>query len=303
MLSIFKSAFKDFVDDECPVRAAALAYYTVFALPPLLILLAILAGAVWNPIEVERAMSAQFATLIGTEAAESITVMVREADRPGAGGAMATLLGVAGLLFGATGALLQLQGALNKAWEVELPRSKAGLKGFLLKRLLSLGMILVVAFLLVVSLVVSAAIAAVGERATFFPEAALHVANAVVSFVVVTTLFAAIFKYLPDRSGVAWRDVWVGAVATSLLFVAGKFLIGLYLARSEPGSAYGAASALAVILVWIYYSGMIVLFGAELTQASGGRGVPRSHRFVRTNETAPRAAAPRPARPPHRGPG
>lgn len=303
MLSVFKSAIKDFLDDECPVRAAALAYYTVFALPPLLILLTLLAGVVWDPAEVERALGAQFATLVGRDASDTITAMIRRADRPGSGGMLATVLGVGGLLFGATGAFLQLQGALNRAWEVEPDKSKAGLEGFLLKRLLSLGMILGVAFLLVVSLVVTAAISAVGARFTGVSESVLQVANAVVSLVVLATLFAAIFKYLPDRHDVPWRDVWVGGAATSLLFVVGKLLIGLYLGRSEPGSAYGAASALAVILVWIYYAGMIVLFGAELTQAWSRRGTPRLNRFVRTNETAPRAAAPRPARTPHRGPG
>lgn len=266
MIALLKNASKDFLEDECPVRAAALAYYTVFALPPLLILLILLAGLVWDPAEVQRALGAQFATLVGSEAAETITAMVQRADRPGAGGIGATLLGVAGLLFGATGAFLQLQGALNHVWEAEPEASAGGFKGFVLKRLLSFGMILVVAFLLVVSLVVSAAITAFGERFTALPEPVLHVANMLVSFAVVTTLFALIFEYLPDTE-VPRRAAWIGAVVTSLLFVVGKLLIGLYLGHSEPGSAYGAASALAVILIWIYYSGMIVLFGAELTQA------------------------------------
>jgi membrane protein len=274
VIASFKTAIKDFLEDECPVRAAALAYYTVFALPPLLILLVVLAGLVWDPAEVERALGAQFTALIGSEAAETITGMVRSADRPGTGGIGTTLLGLGGLLFGATGAFLQLQGALNHAWEVEPDKSAGGVKGFLLKRMLSFGMILGIAFLLVVSLVVSAGIAALGERYSPFSEPLLHVVNFVVSFVVLTALFAMIFKYLPDTD-VRWRDAWVGAVATSLLFVVGKLLIGLYLGRSEPGSAYGAASALAVILIWIYYSGMIVLFGAELTQAWSQRRAPR----------------------------
>jgi membrane protein len=276
VIAVLRTAFKEFLSDDCQVRAAALAYYTVFALPPLLILLIMVAGLVWDPAEVERALGAQFTSLIGTEASETLTEMVRTADKPGTNGALATTLGVLGLLFGATGAFLQLQGALNAAWDVQPDPKARGIRHFVLKRLLSLGMILCVAFLLIVSLVVSALIAAAGERLTFLPEPALYAANLVVSFAVTTTLFAAIFKYLPDVD-IGWRDVWVGAVATSLLFVIGKFLIGLYLGRSEPGNAYGAASALAVILVWIYYSGMIVLFGAELTQAWSTRHASSEH--------------------------
>ena len=280
MITLLKSAFKDFLEDECQVRAAALAYYTVFALPPLLILLIMLAGLVWDPAEVQRALGAQFATLVGSEASEAITGMVRSADRPGSGGIGATILGFAGLLFGATGAFLQLQAALNKAWEVEPDKSAGGIKGFVLKRLLSFGMILGIGFLLVVSLVVSAAISAIGGRFTALPEPVLHVANLVVSFAVLTSLFALMFRYLPDTD-VPWRSAWFGGVVTSVLFVVGKLLIGLYLGRSEPGSAFGAASALAVILIWIYYSGMILLFGAELTQAWMQRHVPEQDRLRR----------------------
>ena len=281
MKQVLSVTIKDFFQDDCPVRAAALAYYTVFALPPLLILLILLAGLVWDPADIQKALGAQFASLIGSDAAQTITAMVQRADRPSTHGVLGTILGFAGLLFGATGAFLNLQAALNHAWEVKPDKSRSGIKGFLLKRLLSFGMILGIAFLLIVSLVVSAAISAIGQRYSPLPEPALHVVNAVVSLVVVTVLFAAIFKFLPDTH-VRWQNAWVGAITTSLLFVVGKLLIGLYLGRSQPGNAYGAASALAVILVWIYYSGMIVLFGAELTQAwskrHGGSTTPAAVR-------------------------
>lgn len=266
MLSILKRAFRDFSDDECPVRAAALAYYTVFALPPLLVLLLMLAGLLWDPQDVQRAMETQFASLLGREGAATIHGMIQSADRPGSGGLFATVLSLGMLLFGATGAFLQLQSALNRAWEVKPDPDQGGVKLFLTKRLLSVGMILGVAFLMLVSLALSALISALGDTLTFIPAPVLYVVNFAVSFGVMTLLFAAIFRILPDAT-IEWRDVWVGALVTSLLFVGGKFVLGLYLGRSSPGDAFGAASALAVILVWVYYAGMIVLFGAEFTQS------------------------------------
>jgi membrane protein len=266
MLSILKRAFRDFSDDECPVRAAALAYYTVFALPPLLVLLLLLAGVLWDPQDVQRAMETQFASLVGQQGASAIHGMIQSADRPGSGGLVASVISIGMLLFGATGAFLQLQSALNRAWEVKPDPGSGGLRNFVMKRLLSLGMILGISFLLIVSLAVSALIGAIGDSLTFIPQPVMYAANFVISFAVLTILFATIFKVLPDAE-IAWRYVWVGATVTSLLFVIGKFAIGLYLGRSSPGDAFGAASALAVILVWVYYAGMIVLFGAEFTQA------------------------------------
>jgi membrane protein len=266
MLSLLNKAFRDFRDDECPTLAAALAYYTVFALPPLLILLIMVAGAVWDPADVQRSLETQFSGLVGREAAGAIHEMIRQGDRAGDRGVVATILGTVALLFGATGAFIQLQSALNRAWEVKPDPKRGGIKNFLGKRLLSLGMVLGIAFLLVVSLAMSAAVSALGNSLTFMPEPALHAVNLGLSLVIFTLLFAAMFKILPDAE-IEWRDVWVGAAVTTALLVLGKFLIGLYLGRSEPGSAFGAASALAVILIWIYYAGMILLFGAEFTQA------------------------------------
>jgi membrane protein len=270
MLDFLKHILRDFSEDECSVRAAALAYYTVFALPPLLILLTVVVGFFWDPMEVQRSLETQFSSLVGAEAGQAIREMLTHAKRPGAGGVLATVVGLGALLFGALGAFMQLQGALNRAWEVKPDPKKGGIRRFIAKRVLSAGMILAVAFLLMVSLALSAFLSALGSRLTFIPEPALHTVDATLSFAVITVLFAAIFRFLPDAE-IAWRDVWLGALVTAMLFVVGKFAIGFYLGRSAPGDAYGAAGALAVILVWIYYGGMIVLFGAEFTQAWAGR--------------------------------
>lgn len=294
MLSILKRALRDFIDDECPVRAAALAYYTVFALPPLLVLLIMLAGALWDPQDVQRALETQFASLVGQQGASAIHGMIQSGDRPGSGGVLASVISIGMLLFGATGAFLQLQGALNRAWEVRPDPKSGGLRNFVMKRMLSLGMILGVAFLLIVSLAISALLAALGDSLTFIPAPVMYAVNFVVSFAVLTLLFAAIFKILPDAK-VEWRHVWAGAATTSLLFVIGKFAIGLYLGRSSPGDAFGAASALAVILVWVYYAGMIVLFGAEFTQAwatsRGGKIEPEKGAVRFDRGTAPMSAS------------
>lgn len=265
MLTFLKRILRDFNEDECSVRAAALAYYTVFALPPLLILLTMVVGVFWDPAEVQQSLERQFSTLVGDEGGRAIRDMLAHAKRPGTG-IIAGSLGVIALLFGAIGAFMQLQAALNRAWEVKPDPGKGGVRQFIAKRILSAGMILAVAFLLVVSLAASAVVSALGARMAFMPAPALHAVDVTLSFAVITVMFAAIFRILPDAE-VAWRDVWVGALVTSCLFVAGKFAIGLYLGRSAPGDAFGAAGALAVILVWIYYAGMIVLFGAEFTQA------------------------------------
>lgn len=292
VVSILKQSGKDFMDDNCPRMAAALAYYTIFSLPPLLILIITIVGAVWDPQTIRAAMEGQFAQMMGPQAAGEIHAMIENANRPGSGGALRTILGVAALIFGATGAFIQLQDALNQAWEVEPDPDQGGLKNFLLKRVFTFGMILGIGFLLLVSLVLSAALSAFGEVLSGMLPGGLsgvflHVLNLGISFAIITLLFAALFKVVPDAK-IGWRDVWVGAGATAVLFVAGKFLIGLYLGNSDPGQAFGAAGSLAVLLLWIYYSGLIVLFGAEFTQAwaeSRGSGIEPEPGAVRVVET------------------
>ena len=288
LLQLLKAAFKDFGEDECGIRAAALAYFTVFALPPLLTLLIMVAGIIWDPQDVQQALTSQFSGMMGESGGEQISTIIAQSDRPGSGGLFATLASVAGLAFGATGAFIQLQGALNRAWEVKPDPAKGGIMRFITKRLLSLGMVLGIGFLLAVSLALTAGISALGGAiGSGIPEGVMHVVTFVVSFAVLGLLFAAMFKVLPDAE-IAWRDIWVGAFTTAALFVAGKFAIGFYLGRSNPGDAFGAAGALAVVLVWAYYSGMILLFGAEFTQEwakQRGSGIAPEKGAVRVVES------------------
>ena len=265
---LLKESAKDFSDDECPRMAAALAYYTVFALPPLLILILMIVGSFVSRDTVSEALSGQVGGMIGSDGAKTIQTMITQAKQPG-GGVMATLLGLGAVVLGATGAFMQLQTALDRAWEVKPDPKAGGFKNFIFKRVLSLGMVLGIAFLLLVSLALSAALTAVGGAiGALIPGASalvVGILQTLVSLAVITLLFAAIFKVLPDAV-IAWRDVWVGALVTAVLFEVGKWGIGLYLGNSNPGKAYGAAGSLAVLLVWIYYTAMIVLFGAEFTQ-------------------------------------
>jgi membrane protein len=267
---IVKDSAKDFIEDDCMDSAAALAYYTIFSLPAILVLLLTLISAVMNPTDVKGGLEGQLQSLMGPTAGEQIRTIIQQAEQKPRSGFIPTLLGFAGLLFGATGAFGQLQKALNRAWDVEPDPNQGGLKNFLSKRVFSLGMILVVAFFLLVSLVISTALTGVGGRmGGFLPSGLsapmLEVLNFVVSFGVITLLFAALFKVMPDAK-ISWRSVWVGAAVTALLFVLGKFLIGFYLGQSNPGQAYGAAGSLAVLLLWVYYSALILLFGAEFTE-------------------------------------
>lgn len=275
MLELIKATFKDFMDDDAPRLAAALSYYTVFSLPPMLILLVMIAGFFFDAQDVQGRLAQELGGAMGPDAADQITAMIEHADRPDTGGPLMLILSIAGLIFGATGAFGQLQAALNKAWEVEKDPDKSGLVALAMKRLLSFGMILVVAFLLLVSLVLSAVLGAIGsDLAAMLPGglggSALWAINLALSLLVITLLFMAMYKLLPDAQ-IAWSDVWRGALATAVLFVLGKFLLGFYISQSEPGSAYGAAGSLAVLLVWVYYSAMIFFLGAEFTQAYAER--------------------------------
>jgi len=283
-LAILKSSAKDFMADNCMLRAAALSYYTVFALPPLLILLTMLVGAIWSPETVQQALQTQFAGLVGADGGKVVSDMIASGQR-GNRNVLGTVLGFAGLLFGATGAFVSLQEALNRVWEVKPDPARGGLKIFLTKRLLSLGMLMGFVFLMVVSLAVTAALSAL-KTAIGDVGIVLQVVNVVVSLVILGGIFATMFKYLPDAQ-IAWKDVAVGGIATALLFELGKFVIGLYLGRGNPTRAFGAASALAVIFIWVYYAGILVLFGAEFTKEWAqrrGQGIKPEQGAVRVRE-------------------
>jgi membrane protein len=304
VLGIIKQSLSDFIKDDCMDAAAALSYYTIFSLPAILVLILMLVGAVMNPSDVRGGVEGQLQALMGPTAGEQIRTIIQQAQQKPRGGLLPTILGLAGLLLGATGAFGQLQKTLNRAWGVEPDPNQGGIKNFLTKRLFSFGMILVVAFLLLVSLVISAVLTGLGGKLGNFLPAGLsgpllEVLNSVISLAVITLLFAALFKVMPDAK-IAWRSVWIGAVVTAVLFVLGKFLIGFYLGRSNPGQAYGAAGSLAVLLLWIYYSSLILLFGAEFTETWAerrGEGIQPERGAVRVHREKQRvgSSAPRPA--------
>lgn len=269
-MQILKDTVSEFMADDCPRMAAALSYYTIFALPGLLILVMMVAGLFADPADLRGQVVHQIQTLMGPSAAEQVEAILRDTDRPGGGGIVTVVVGVAAILFAATGALAQLQVTLNRAWAVEPDPDRGGVRNFLMKRVLSLGMILVVAVLLLVSLLAQTVLSYYGDLVTaILPDAlsglTLRITSLVLSLAVATGLFGVIFQVVPDAR-VEWRDAWKGAAATAVLFLLGNFILGLYFSSSSPGSAYGAAGSLALLLVWVYYSAMIFFLGAELTQ-------------------------------------
>ena len=265
-----KQLFGEFSEDDCMTLAASLAYYIVFSLAPLLLVVIAIAGLVVSPEEAQRAMYGQFQYLIGAEGADQIKTMIEHVQQAETGSWIARIFGIVILLFGATGVMVNLQNALNRVWGVKPDPEAGGAWRFVTKRLLSFAMILGIAFLLLVSLVMSAAASAIADRASHLlpqglSDAAIQAVELGISFVIIAILFAFIFKFLPEAV-IRWKDVAIGALATAFLFVLGKFGIGLYLGNSNVGSAYGAASSLAILFVWVYYSSLIVLLGAEFTQ-------------------------------------
>jgi membrane protein len=273
---LLKASVSAWIEDYAPSMGAALAYYTVFSIAPLLIIVIAIAGIVFGAEASQGAIVAQLEGLIGHEGAVAVQGLLRSAREP-AQGVVAAALGAVTLLVGATTVFAELQSNLDRIWEVPAAKKASGPWSLLRQRLLSLGMVLVLGLLMLVSLVLSAALAALGTWwGGFFDgwEAALQIINFVVSFALTTGLFAAIYKMMP-RATIAWHDVWIGAVVTALLFTAGKFLIGLYLGRSGVTSAFGAAGSMVVLLIWVYYSAQIFLLGAEFTwvyaHSSGSR--------------------------------
>lgn len=274
-MDILKQTVGEFLKDDCPRMAAALSYYTMFSMPALLIIVMLVAGVFWDPAAIQGRLLTQMQTLIGADAAAQVREILRNATRPGSGGPLTIGLSVAALLFAATGAFAQLQATLNRAWGVEPDPERGDVRNFLMKRVLSFAMILGVALLLLASLVAQTLLTAFGDFVgDLFPAplsgVVLYATNLVLSLLAATLLFGAMFYIVPDAR-VRWRDAWKGAVATGVLFILGNVLLGIYLSRSNPGSAFGAAGSLALILVWIYYSSMIFFLGAELTQVLARR--------------------------------
>ena len=268
---LLKLTYQGWKEDKASRLAAALAYYTIFSLAPMLLILIAVTGFFFGQREMVQAQVLnQIEGLVGAEGREFVAGLLTSASNP-AEGIFATIVGIVTLLFGALGVFNELHNALNTIWEVKVEETKGfleSIKKVVFSRFLSFSMILGIGFLLLVSLVISAALSAVQEtigNAIPVSEILLQIVNLVISIGVITILFALIFKFLPDAE-IAWRDVWLGAFVTAVLFSLGKFLIGLYLGNSAVASSFGAAGSLVVLLLWIYYSAQILLFGAEFTQ-------------------------------------
>ena len=264
--TLIKDTFSEWSEDKAPRLSAALAYYTAFSLAPILVIVIAIVGLVLDRGTVQESVIQQVGGLAGSGGADLIRTML-EASQDFGANLMAMIIGIAALIFGATGVFGALQDALNTMWEVA-PKPKQGILGFIKSRFFSFAMVIVVGFLLLVSLVISAALVALNEWSlALLPgfEVVFQILNVITSFLVITLLFALLFKYVPDAE-IKWRDVWLGAVITALLFSIGKQAIGLYLGNSDPGSKFGGAGALVIILLWVYYSAMILFLGAEFTQ-------------------------------------
>ena len=277
--STLNKTFSAWNDHEAPRLGAALAFYTILSLAPLVILVIAIAALIFGHTTAQNQLLWQVESMIGPQGAEAVKGMIEHAQEPGSG-LFASIAGLLTLLFGASGVFGELRSALNKMWDVK-PDIDSGIWWTVKQRFFSFGIVLAVGFLLLVSLVISAVLAALGKFCQGFlpmPEFALHGINFVISLAGVIVLFALIFRYVPETT-IAWKNIWVGATVTALLFTIGKFLIGLYLGKAAVGSAYGAAGSLVVIIVWVYYSAMIFLFGAEFTRVLDSSG--HENDFVR----------------------
>lgn len=264
--TLIKKSVAAWIDDYAPSMGAAISYYTVFSIAPLMIIVIAVAGFVWGREAVQGEIIGQLSGMLGKEGAQGVQALIESANQP-TQGLVATGISIVVLIIGATTVFAELQSSLDRIWHAPKAAKVSGIWGLLRSRLLSLGFILGLGFLLLVSLVSSAAIAAFGTWANgLLPgwKLFLYLINIVVSVGTATVLFAMIFKIMPQAK-VGWRDVWVGAVVTAVLFEAGKWLISLYLGKSSVTSSFAAAGSLVVLLVWVYYSSQIFLLGAEFT--------------------------------------
>jgi len=276
--SILREAVRGFVKHKDSRMGAALAFYTLLSLSPLLLIVLAIVGPIFGADAARGAISGQIKGLVGPEGALAVEAMVSNADHP-ARGIISTIIGIAVLLFGASGVLVELREALNDIWEIPAPPSTGfGLRSLAIDRVMAFAIICAIAFLLLVSLFVSAILSSMGEMligASYQQAIWANLINITISFFLTTSLFAMIFRLMPSRQ-TPWRFALLGALITSLFFMAGKSLIGLYLGRAAVGSAFGAAGSLVVLLVWVYYSTQILLFGAEITRVFDLRSKPKS---------------------------
>lgn len=288
ILDLVKETFSEWNKDKASRLAAALAYYTVFSLAPLLIIVIAIVGSVFGEEAARGEIVGQIQELVGRDGAQFIETAIENASKPKAG-SLASIISVVVLLFGASGVFAELQDALNTVWEVQ-PKPELGLSNIIRSRFLSFTMVLGVGFLLLVSLTINAALTVlVNFFGHLLPgiDFLWQVANFILAFVVTTLLFGLIYKVLPNVE-IAWSNVWIGAAITSVLFSIGRFLLGQYLGNTSFASAYGAAGSLVVILAWVYYAAQILFIGAEFTQVYarkyGSQIVPAEDAVLVTEE-------------------
>jgi membrane protein len=295
---LIKLTYQGWKADNGSRLAAALTYYTVFSLAPMLIIAIAVAGMLWQRQAVQEQILSQIQGLIGSQGRTFIAGLLDSASKP-AQGVVATIVGIVTLIFGALGVFNELQNSLNAIWDVpqkQITGMWNSIKEVIVNRFMSFTMVLGIGFMLLVSLVVSTGITALGNwvgTVLPFHEVILQIINLIISIGIVTIFFALIFKVLPDAE-IAWRDVWVGAFVTAILFSIGKTLIGIYLGSSAVGTTFGAAGSLVLLLLWVYYSAQILFFGAEFTQVYantlGSRIVPEGQaiqKIKRPEETPP----------------
>jgi len=266
VLRLARESVSAWIEDFAPSMGAAISYYTIFSIAPLLLIVIAVAGIVFGSDAAAGRIYGELASLLGSDGARAIQAMVASASEPERS-IVGTIVGVVTLLIGATTVFAELQSALDRIWRAPAAAKSEGIFALVRARLLSFGLILTIGFLLLVSLVVSAALSAAGslwEPDSKVWEVVMQVTNFAVNLVVITALFAAIYKWLP-RVKIAWHDVWIGAAVTAVLFTIGKLLIGLYIGKSGVVSGFGAAASLVVLLLWVYYSAQIFLLGAEFT--------------------------------------
>jgi len=274
VFSLIKQAGQEWVADKAPRLSAATAYYTILSLAPLLVISVSIAGMIYSKSAAQKGIVDQFEHLVGHSGATAIQQMLEHASAPSSG-ATAIIVGVVTLLVGASGVFGELQDAFNTVWNAP-PKQNSGFWAMVKSRFLSFAMVLCVGFLLLTSLALSTALTGMsGYFSKSVPglTLAIRAGELLISFGIITLLFALMFKYLPDCE-VPWRDAWIGAAVTAVLFTIGKYLIGLYLGKAAVATPFGAAGSLVALVVWVYYSAMILFFGGELTQSLTRQRVP-----------------------------
>jgi membrane protein len=282
VLNILKTTASEFMVNNSFRHAAALSYYTIFSLPPLLLIVITTASAVYGAEAVTGQIYGQMRGFLGADSAAFLQDSIAEFTKQQKSG-LASVIGIGTLIFAATTFFVTLQESINDIWNLKV-KPRNGIWQFIRDRLLSFGLILSVALLLLISFVISAMLSVFTDQLqAWFPEVAvifIHIVDFLLSLFITSLLFALIYRYLPDAV-IRWRDVGVGAVITSLLFLLGKYLIAFYIAKSDPGSAFGAAGSAIVLLLWVNYSSLIIFFGAEFTQefadAFGQKVHPKAH--------------------------